>query len=182
MSRNLDKDRFVPPIMHAFRAAFKERDAAELIDRKTEDGERVIAGRRASPRSAVSENVLRQELADDLSALLNTVNLASADDLSEFEHVRSSILNFGIADITAISTNSRELDELSRAMSAILERYEPRLIPGTIAIRQEEASDDASGCVRLHINADMYSTPVDVAVEFVAEIEADSGKMKLSRL
>lgn len=182
MASKLDKDRFVPPIMHAFRAAFRERDAARDIDRKTEDGERLIAGRRASPRSAVSEGILRQELADDLAALLNTVNLAAAEDMTSFEHARNSILNYGIADLTAIATNSRDIDNLSKSMAATLERFEPRLIPGTIVVKQEDTGDDASGRVRLHINADMHSTPVDVAVEFVAEIEPDSGKMKVSRL
>lgn len=182
MARTFDKDRFVPPIMYAFRAAFSSRDATQTIDRKTDDGERVIAGRRASPRSSINESALRQELVEDMSALLNTVHLASAQDMAGFDHVQNSILNFGVADLTAISTESRELDELSKAMTVILERYEPRLIPGTVAIKQSVVSEDATGHVRLHITADMYSTPVDVAVEFVAEIEPDSGKMKLSSI
>lgn len=182
MPRTPEKVRFVPPIMHAFRAAFQERDSARPIDRKNEDGERIIAGRRATPRSSVNEAVLRQELAEDLSALLNTVNLAAAQDLTGLDRVAGSILNFGVTDLTAIATNSRAADDLSGALASKLEHYESRLIPGTVRIRNEESRDDASGQLRFHITAEMYSTPVDVAVEFVAEIETDSGKMKLTRL
>lgn len=182
MARIKDQDRFVPPVMHAFRAAFRERDSTENIDEKTGDGERIIAGRRSSPRSAVSDVALRQELADDLGTLLNTINMASAEDLTGLERVQKSILNFGVTDLTAVTSDSTDADDLARQLSIVLERFEQRLIPGSIQVKAQESKDDASGHIRFHVNADMYSTPVDVAVEFVADIEADSGKMKVTRV
>ena len=166
--------------MYAFRAAFRERDASESIDEVNSAGERVIAGRRTSPRSAVSNVTLRQELADDLGSLLNTVNFAAAEDIAAFDHVQRSILNYGVADLTAISSDSQMINELSGALATVLQSYEQRLIPGSIHAKLEHSADDASGHIRFHVTADMHSTPADIPVEFVADIEAD-GKMKVSR-
>jgi type VI secretion system protein ImpF len=181
MPQKQKHDRFVPPIMYAFREAFRTRDAEKDLSAKNEAGEAVIAGRRSSPRSAVSDTALRQELADDLTTLLNTVNLAAAQDIESLEHVRRSILNFGVPDLTRITVDDQVAVGLSKSMIELLQRYEPRLVADTIHIKQEARPDDASGLIRFHVTADMISTPVDIAVEFIADIEAGSGKMKVSR-
>ena len=168
--------------MHAFRESFRQRDAEKVIDVTNDAGERIIPGRRSSPRSAVAESTLRRELADDISALLNTVNLASIENLSDYEHVRGSILNYGVQDLTSVTSNSVASRSIAGELKALLESYESRLVPRTIIVKPEAIQDDASGRVRFHVNAEMYSTPVDVAVEFIAEVEADGGQVKVSKL
>ncbi len=88
MRRATKNERFVPPIMQAFRAAFHDKDSAKVLDLRTNEEERVIAGRRSSPRNAVNEAVLRQELAEDLGSLLNTINFASVENLDGLELCR----------------------------------------------------------------------------------------------
>lgn len=177
-SRN---ERYLPPLMQAFRAAHDERDAGQSIDLKDESGERIIPGRRSSPRNAAAEAVLREQLAIDLASLLNTVNLASAEDLRPFDRVRRSILNFGLPDLTAITADSESAEAVAAGMRQAILAYEPRLVPGTLRIEPRQAPDDAAGLIRLHVAAEMYSTPANVAVEFLAEIDADTGKARVSR-
>jgi type VI secretion system protein ImpF len=168
--------------MHAFREAFRMRDAAKPIDNRNNAGERVIAGRRASPRSSVGEAALRSELGEDLASLLNTVELAAIEDLLGFEQVGSSILNFGVPDLTAIVASPEAARRVANLLKQRLELYECRLVPGTVVISSEPLDDTASGQLRFHINAEMYSTPTDVPVEFVVDVEAESGKIKVLRL
>ena len=59
--------------MLAFRVAHAARDAKSKVDLRNEQGERVIAGRRASGRAPISEAILRKEVARDLESLMNTV-------------------------------------------------------------------------------------------------------------
>ena len=169
-------------MMHAFRESFRQRDAEKLIENINENGERVIASRRSSPRSAIAESALRRELAEDISSLLNTINLASIENLSAYEHVRESILNFGVADLASVTSGSIAARSITSELRTLLENYEARLVPGTIMVKPEAVADDASGRIRFHVNAEMYSTPVDVAVEFVAEVEVDSGQVKVLKL
>lgn len=176
-----DQQRFVPPIMQAFRSAFRERDSGKELDIRSAADERIIPGRRTSPRNAVSETVLRQELADDLAALLNTVNLASIEDLRGLEEVRRSILNYGVDDLASISTESETMERLEGKLREVLEFCEARLVRGTVAVVRESAIDEINTKVAFHINAEMYASPSNVSVEFVADLDAYSGKLGVKR-
>lgn len=178
-SRAAKSDRFVPPIMHAFREAFRLRDAAKPIDTRNDAGERVIAGRRTSPRSAVGEAVLRSELGEDLASLLNTVELAAIEDLNGCDAVAASILNFGVPDLTAIVASPEAAQRVAYLLKQRLELYDCRLVPGSVVITSEPLDDSASGQLKLHISAEMVSTPADIPVEFVADVEVESGKIRV---
>ena len=181
MRRPKQHDRFVPPVMQAFRAAFRERDSSKIRELRGPDDERIIAGRRSSPRNAVNEAVLKQELADDLSALLNTVNLASAENLDGLDEVKTSILNYGIEDLTAISSESVGAGNVGPRMRQVLKSFESRLIDSTISVQPRAAEEDSDARIRFQISADMYATPADVPVEFVADVEAYSGRMNIKQ-
>ena len=175
-------DRFVPPIMQAFRAAFREKDSQKKIDLRSESDERVIAGRRSSPRNAVNENVLKQELSQDLAALLNTVNLAAAENLDGLDYVKQSILNFGVSDMTAFSAETHATENVQAHLKEVLQRYEIRLAGQTLEVSKSAELDEVNMRLSFHVSAEMYATPTDVPVEFVADIESYSGKMNVKRL
>ena len=175
-------DRFVPPIMQAFRSAFREKDSQKKIDLRSESDERVISGRRNSPRNAVSEQLLKQELSDDLAALLNTVNLSAAENLDGFDFVKKSILNFGVGDMTAFSAESGATDRIQAHLKEVLQRYETRLVGGTIEVHKSVEFDEVNTRLSFHLAAEMYAAPTDIPVEFVTDIESYSGKMNVKRL
>ena len=71
MAGPTQKDRLSPPLMHAFRTAHAARDSKTKLDLRDEEGERVIASRRSAKRGAISEPMLRREVAIDLGALMS---------------------------------------------------------------------------------------------------------------
>jgi type VI secretion system protein ImpF len=168
--------------MHAFREAHRNRDSAKPFDLRDQSGERIIAGRRSLPRGGISESALRQEISEDLAALLNTVNLAAADDIAAFPDAERSIINYGLSDLTAMSIDESAIDRFDVKLADILRAYEPRLAPDSIRIERDDSVDRASLRIRFNIHAEMLSHPVDIPVEFVADIEVDSGKLRISRL
>lgn len=182
MAKSKNSDRLAPPLMHAFREAFRKKDSRQKLDLRDDTGERVIASRRASARSWVNEGILRRELGEDLNALLNTVNLGSAEDLSQFGYVARSILNYGLTDITGYTIEENAIEDIADELRTALTDYEPRLIPPTIEVKRDAAFDDSGQKIRFMVSADMHATPVDLPVEFVAELELDSGKMRVARL
>jgi type VI secretion system protein ImpF len=182
MKRLINNDRFVPPVMQAFRAAFKEKDSSKKLESRSGADERIINGRRITPRNAVSEMQLKQELSDDLAALLNTVNLASTKNLDDFDHVRQSILNFGVHDLSSISSESQLVENIGAHLKDILQRYESRLVEGTLAVIKGAEFDEVNTRISFYVAAEMYATPTDVPVEFVADIESYSGKMNVKRV
>jgi type VI secretion system protein ImpF len=169
--------------MQAFREAHRSRDAAKPLDLRDDQGNRVLAGRRSSPRRVTNEQSLRRELAEDLAALLNTVNLQSAIDMDDLDHVRKSILNYGLTDLSRISIDEIAVNGLGGTLQNALKSFEPRLIASSVEVKRDSKFINTKDLkVRFNVHADMHATPLDIPVDFVAELEVDSAKMKLTKL
>jgi type VI secretion system protein ImpF len=168
--------------MYAFRGAHQARDAKKKLDLRDETGERVIAGRRAAGRAAITEPVLRREVAVDLGNLMNTVNLASSLDLHKFSRVRSSILNYGFPDVAHRSIDEESLADIKDEIDTVLSQFEPRLAKDSIEIARDESIHSAELKIRFIVRADLCCDPLNVPVEFVADLELDTGKIHITRL
>src|SRR5262245_51619889 len=175
-------DRLSPPLMYAFRSAHEARDARTKLDLRDEAGERVIAGRRMAVRTAITEPTLRREVARDLDSLMNTIALESSEDLESFAHVRGSILNYGLPDITHRSIDEVAVADVGEEIRSALARHEPRLIPNTIRVARDPEINEAELKVRFVVRAELLCEPLNVPVEFVADLELDSGNISVGRL
>ena len=174
-------DRLAPPLMYAFRAAHRERDAGVPIDIR-EGGERVIASRRAIARAPIAESELRKLVNFDLLSLMNTTNLDSAEDLSTAPQVRKSVLNYGFPDLASRSIDQRTVSDISREIETTLTAFEPRLARGSIKVRRDDSIAAEELRVRFIVSAELRVQPVNVPIEFAAEVEIDSGKVRIERL
>lgn len=175
MSFTQRKNRLSPPFMHAFRSAFEKKDARQRLDLRDEAGDRVIAARRAAVRTTISEPHLRREVARDLERLVNAIALESTEDLSALAAVRKSILNYGLPDLIHRSIDEAGVDHISGEIQNALQNYEPRLVPGTIEVLRDGSVDESELKVRFLVRADLLCTPVNVPVEFIADVELDGG-------
>lgn len=175
------KNRLSPPLMYAFRGAHEARDAKIKVDLRDEAGERVIAGRRTAVRTAITEPTLRREVSRDLDSLMNTTAMESSENLDSFDYVRKSILNFGLPDIAHRSIDESAVNIIGDEIRRALIHYEPRLVPQTIRVEKASEFDEAELKVRFVVHADLFCEPLNVPVEFVADLELDSGNIAVSR-
>lgn len=182
MATSLRKKRLSPPLMFAFRAAHAEKDARKEMDLRDAAGERVIAARRGAARSAITEMGLRREVMRDIDALMNTIALESVENLDEYEQVRKSVLNFGCPDIANRTIDEARLMEIRSEIETALRRHEPRLIRDTIEVIRDDSVDKVELRVRFTIRADLSCNPVNIPVEFFADVECDTGKIVMTRL
>ena len=115
--------------------------------------------------------------------MLNTVNMESADPelIGDLPAVKKSILNFGLMDMANKTIEETErINGIRDDLLAALRAYEPRLLYETMQVeRDEENEDDLT--IRFVINSDMRADPVPTSVEFVTEVELDTGEIKISR-
>lgn len=174
--------RLSPPLMFAFRAAHEEKDARRKIDLRDGAGDRVVAPRRVAARTAITEHGLRRQVLRDLESLMNAVALESTQDLSEFPQVRKSVLNFGCPDISNRTIDEARLSEIREELQTALTTYEPRLVRETVAVTRDTDVDTAELRLRYVVRADLMCTPVNVPVEFFADVEFDTGSIVVSRL
>lgn len=172
---------FQVPLMLAFREAFYEGDAAKRIEERI-GGERVVSGRGALRRRGADESLLKRDLAVDLMSLVNTIDLGSAIDISDLDYVKRSIVNYGLPDLSSLSSLEVGISDVGRHLKEALLAHEPRLRSESIHIEQADKVDDETHRVSFSVTAEMASDPLDLPVEFVAEVEVGSGDIRLTRL
>ena len=168
--------------MFAFRAAFSAKDAKKDIDQRSEDGERVIANRRASLRSIITEQALRREVEIDLENLLNATNMASGTDMTGVERARISIINFGLPDVANRTIDEARANDIEGEIREALIHYEPRLDESTIQVIRDRKVRTEELKVRFIVRADLYCDPVNIPVEFVADVQLDTSKITVNRV
>ena len=167
-------------LMNVFRNAARERDARKTADDMTEDG-RVLSVRSLERREGAGQATLREHLAQDLANLMATINLDSSQPLDGFDRVKRSILNYGMTDLTHLTVDDSRRTKLAQDLKRSLLAHEPRLVPGSVVVKLR--SDSTRGHhVAFDITAEMAAKPVDVPLEFVAEIDTGAGKVALSNL
>jgi len=186
MSRTRINERLRAPLMYAFRSAAAAGDAKKQIDLRTEQGERVIASRRdmGERRRSLSDSMLKSLLAEDLAALLNTIDLeSSAPELVEgLPFVQNSILNYGLRDLSDRTIDeTMRIDAIRHELEAALKRFEPRLLPRTMRI-ERDAENEAELSIRFLIRSDMRADPVPSSIEFITEVELESGEIRIERM
>lgn len=180
MAGSEKKDRLSPPLIFAFRSAHEARDAKKKHDLRDESGERVLSSRRTAARAAITESMLRREVARDLDSLVNTIALESSEDLEPFEYARRSIINHGLPDIAHRSIDEISVNDVGHEIVNALMNFEPRLVKETVKVRRDEEVEDLR--VRFVVRADLACYPLHVPIEFIADVEVDTGKIMISRL
>ena len=173
---------FQVSLMNVFRQAARDRDAKASDDEVTDDGGRVLSRRTIQRRDGASEDVLRRNLLEDLTSLLGTINLETVQDLSEFPYVQRSILNYGILELSRTSTDDVNNSSLLRDLKTALLRHEPRLVDENVKVSLRRDEADSRQRVGFHVTAEMTAKPVDVPMEFVAEIDVGVGKVALQQV
>jgi type VI secretion system protein ImpF len=169
------------PLMYAFREAFAARDARR-DGMEYRDGERVLSERGRVRRRGANEDQLKRDLAIDLFQLANTINMEAEVNMTGLDHVRRSILNYGLIDLSRLSDNDRRINDLPARLKAAMLAHEPRFIPDSMDIRLSDQTDELEQTLRFDISAEMVCRPVDIPLEFVAEIEVASGRLRFSDL
>jgi type VI secretion system protein ImpF len=175
------KTRLSPPLMYVFRASHAAKDAKKVVDIRNEAGERVLAGRRLRARQVITESILREEVARDLDALLNTVALESSVDMNAAPHVRQSILNFGLPDVSGRSIDDKAVNSIPAEIKTAIINFEPRLAADSLRVARDTSVDATELKVRFVVRADLTCDPVHVPVEFVADM-IEGGQVTVNRL
>lgn len=176
---------FQVSLMNVFRQAAESGDARRR-DAEFDNGDdtvRVLSTRSQERRQGAGQGQLRRHLSHDLANLMGTIHMEAGNEaLAEFEHVRKSVLNYGMVDMTRYTTSDVKNARLLRELRAALIRHEPRLIPETVEIVLREGDENENQRLAFDIRAEMAARPVDVPLEFLAEIDTGAGKIAMSNL
>jgi len=113
---------------------------------------------------------------------MNCVAMESTIDLTDFPAVRKSILNYGFPDIAHRTIDELEGAGLDAEIEAVLKLYEPRLVAASLRVRRDRNVDRDSLKIRYIVTSDLSCEPLNVPLEFMADIEVTTGKILIQRL
>ena len=167
--------------MHVFRAARASRDSGKAEANYQGDA-REITARSQERRIGTDEATLRRHLTADLASLMNTINLDAVVDLDDTPYVAKSVVNFGFGDMSEMSNSIHAGKQIAALIRETLIEHEPRLIAETIDIQLNHDEQEATQRLSFDVSAEMVATPVDVPLDFVAEVDMGAGKIQMTRL
>jgi type VI secretion system protein ImpF len=156
--------------------ASKNRLRPSLLDRLTDlHPERA---RETTDDVSVNEAQLREQVRRDLSWLFNTTRLAAGTDLAPYPQVQSSILNYGIVDLTGHLLSSISRAHLESSVRVALLNFEPRLLPESLEVVAKLAKNPfGMAALVVEVKADLHSEPLPLALYVRTEIDVETGRV-----
>jgi type VI secretion system protein ImpF len=151
------------------------RSAAEtLVTQSLLD--RLMAAEDWPTTRAQSLRYFKDALKRDLEWLLNT-RQPPLDEISDYPMAATSVINYGLPDITALGLSSAsDHRRLRLAIEACLRNYEPRLSNVHVTL---EGGDIADRRLRFHIEGMMKLDPAPEEISFDTVLELSSGEYKV---
>lgn len=157
----------------------RERLQPSLLDRLTDDEPE--NSHEAREQRVFSLSRLRESVLRDLGWLLNTANLACAQDLSAYPEAAGSVLNYGVPDLSGKTVSGTDAAALEPALRQAVADFEPRIIRHTLKVRLDVNAEQMSrNAITFLIEGDLWAQPVPLHLYLKTEIDLDMGDVKVS--
>jgi type VI secretion system protein ImpF len=152
----------------------QEKLFPSLLDRLTDNQPNSNSESRETRYFTVDK--LRDAVLRDLSWLLSTCHLETTKDISGLPEVPSSVINYGIPDLTGKTVNGVLSSKLEDSIKRAIRWFEPRLIPDTIEVVVNRSSGENArpNAIAIEIRADLWCQPIPerLYVSTVVDLEA----------
>jgi type VI secretion system protein ImpF len=151
----------------------RERLQPSLLDRLTDNNR---AAKRDGPDTqALTLAQLRQAVLRDLAFLLNTTNLDTLDDLSDFPLTQQSTLNYGIPGLAGLLESSSHARSLEEKLADAIRNYEPRIRGDTIRVRARGATENGGmRALVFEIAGELWAQPVPIQLFVETKIDVET--------
>lgn len=157
----------------------EDRLQPSLLDRLTDDAPETAVEPRE--RRVLSFAQLKDAVRRDLAWLLNTGNLETLQDLSDWsEAVAGSVINYGMPDLTGLVVSGLEVREVERVLRQTIIAFEPRILPKSlhvsVSVSQESMTANA---VRFEIEGELWALPMPLRLLLRSEMDLYTGNVSI---
>jgi type VI secretion system protein ImpF len=156
-----------------------ERLQPSLLDRLTDDEPSSKAESRE--RRVMSLRQLRYAVLRDLSWLLNSASRPLDDEITQFPLVARSVINYGLPDLTGLTTSGIKAGRLEQMVFEAIVAFEPRIMRKSLTVRAVEDTDGKGGVgpnrYRFEINGELCPTPMSEALFLKTEVDLETGRV-----
>ncbi len=132
-------------------------------------------------RRAISMQRLRESVRRDLAWLLSTGRMQTLLDLDAYPEVASSVLNYGIPDISGVMLDAQRAEVLERAVRDAILRFEPRLTRSTLKVTvQADPQSMQRNALVFQIEAELWGRPLPQSIVWQSELDLESGSARVT--
>ena len=157
----------------------RERLQPSLLDRLTDEEPRTPQESRE--QRVLSPRKLRECVIRDLQWLMNTSNLACAEDLTAYPQVTDSVLNYGLPDLAGKHVSDLDVATLELALRRAILRFEPRILPHTVKIRAAlDTAQMSHNAIRFYIEGQLWGQPLPQQLYLKTEVDLETGDIQVS--
>ncbi|HEV6968739.1 type VI secretion system baseplate subunit TssE [Roseateles sp.] len=178
------------PPLHPAARALPSDDAAPLrrkeapflptlFDRLCDDAP--LETSEAPERYAVNRSRLREIVLRDLQTLLNTTDISEQLDAQRFAAAASSTINYGVPPLAGGYLSEKKWGDIERMIRRAIERFEPRLVPGTLAVRPlgKESASAHYNVLTFEISGHIHMTPYPIAFVVQSAVDLETSRIDL---
>ena len=145
-----------------------------LLDRLLDDqpsNQAEDAGRHVFNAERLHECVLR-----DLDTLLNHSTLSEVEDLSEFQRVQSSVLNYGFPSMLGAATSEAAVEGARKRLQQVLVDFEPRIDKRTLRVEAVEPEDGTPGALVFRVTGALLTQPLPTRIQIRTVMDLSTGE------
>ncbi len=149
-----------------------------LLDRLTDD--QSDQTKESREKFVFSPRQLKGSLLRDLGWLLNTAGPIEGDGMSEFANVATSVLNYGIPDMTGTTASSLPGTSLERSILKAIQTFEPRLAKHSLSVRLATADESGNpNQIALEIRGEIMANPLPEPLYIKTEVDLETGQFAM---
>ena len=124
----------------------------------------------------------RQAVLRDLAWLLNTASHIESDGLDDFDEVPTSVLNYGVRDVTGLTMSGMSAEDVERQMIEAIRRFEPRVNPDSLSVKtMVDSGAMNSRAIQLEVHGDLWARPVPEALYIKTEVDLETGECRVNQ-
>lgn len=145
--------------------------------------DRLVDDEPGEPRESRSKRVetistLRRAVLRDLEWLLNSSNLDLSFDLSGYPEVATSVINYGLPNLSGNTISSVDLPAIERMIAEAIKSYEPRILSNTVRVRTVRDAEVSYGnAVVFQIEGTLWGNPMPEMLYLRTELDLELGEV-----
>jgi type VI secretion system protein ImpF len=158
--------------------SLKERLQPSLLDRLTDLEPANI--KESSSQQSMSQTQFKEAVIRDLGWLLNSVAMDVCVNLDKYPEVKSSVLNFGLPDMSGHTSSNVDIRSMESAIRTAIQLFEPRIIRNSLKVKIRSNPDEMShNSLIFNIAGSVFGQPSPFHVVLKSELDLECGEFQL---
>ena len=157
----------------------RDKMQASLLDRLTDHHPE--KKKEPANSSLISHSTLRRHVLRDLQWLFNTVNHENPYLDEKLDHVRRSVLNFGVTPLAGQRMSDIEWQDVQSKLTEAILSFEPRILPEGLHVKcvSDMRALDLHNILSIEIRGRLWCVPYPLEFLFRTDIDLENGHFEL---